>query len=1228
MNSTEIVLKPYWENGQVDRMVVSMCLKGIEVPEGETVCTMQVCTVTIPGCMPEYVKITDEEGEIPAETEEEKPYPYELVHWKARRASKGTIQIEYLIRPRVLSPEAICGPYFDFRCEDGGANTAGISILMEVKKADGPALLHWDLEQMPEGSRGVCTYGEGDAEAKDLETLRQSYFAMGLLHSIGEGDFGFYWLAEPKFDIKAVAEYTKNLFAYMQEFFHDTEKVYRIFVRKDPFLTSGGTALNRSYLFGWNETQPCSLEDRKAILAHEMVHNWPHLNDNPYGITTWYSEGTAEYYSVLLPLRLGLISEDEAIAEMQKRTDQYYSNPTRELENQEAAAICWKDRRAQRLSYGRGMIFLINMDIRIRKATEGKHSIDDVVLDILEQGRAGKTLGNDVFLETVKRISGLDVIPEWERMRTGQTFAPISGGFDGRFAVERKEIEEADTGRRVPSWTWKKVFRPESMKHIRYVTWPAVSADGEKIAWVTYQGDMETGAFPSQIHLWKDGKETGLESRRTCVPDQAAQDEVREQTEQTGRSAAEESSGSQSAFSQKQPVFLPDGVHLAYLSDESGEYQVYLKNLETGETRQVTTLRHGVIQYAISADGTKLAFEATLWPQETADQTAFTEMTPKEKAAWKEELDWTPYVAENLTYKMDEWHGMRKGEYSHVGTVDLQTGESRVIDTNGREAVYPSWSPDGTKLAFYEYPYDGAMGRQAELAVCGADGSGLRLITKKIWIYPDHAPLLLADGKTAVCMCFGDFDDGSCVTMPTAVNLETGAKRYLIGGYDEEYCHGVHPMRAGSLEYGDKTPYFCLSKDGEYLYFQTGRHGRYGICRVKITLEGEPAAAERVLWGAEETDGWTDIQEFTMDGSGRFVTVRASWKEPAELFAGETRLTKSNEWLKGYQLADVEEHWVTSKDQTTKLQYFLVRPAGFEKDTVYPAVLDIKGGPETMYGLTFWHEFQALAGAGMAVIFGNPRGSVGFGRKYCAGMCWGQEPVDDLLLFVSDAASQGWIDPARVGVTGGSYGGYMTNKLIGRTDAFAAAVTQRCLANTATSYGTGDMGFVSSRPVPKHFSMLAYLEDRARGNIISYIDHFKIPLLILHAYEDYRCGFEQAEQVFIPMKERNPEVPVRLVMFPGENHGMTRTGKLYHQVRHLQEMTDWFVRYLEVMPDWRERHKAEMESDETQQKTREKVTAGTDDTEAKAAGETAETMTAEKAVETTAEEGKAGESNE
>lgn len=240
-----------------------------------------------------------------------------------------------------------------------------------------------------------------------------------------------------------------------------------------------------------------------------------------------------------------------------------------------------------------------------------------------------------------------------------------------------------------------------------------------------------------------------------------------------------------------------------------------------------------------------------------------------------------------------------------------------------------------------------------------------------------------------------------------------------------------------------------------------------------------------------------------------------------------------------------------------------MRPAGQEEGKLYPAVLYVHGGPETTYNAEFWHEFLALSHAGMAVIYANPRGSLGYGRQFCAdGIAWKPEAMDDLVSAVEACVERGFIDKKRIGITGGSYGGYMTNKFIGRTKHFAAAVTQRSLVNPATSYGTGDMGFISANPEAKDVKMLDYLLDRARGNAITYIDNMKVPLLLLHGYRDYRCSFEQAEQLFIAMRDRNPEVPVRLVMFPEENHGVDRTGKLYNQIRHLQEMCDWFEKYL------------------------------------------------------------------
>ncbi len=670
-----------------------------------------------------------------------------------------------------------------------------------------------------------------------------------------------------------------------------------------------------------------------------------------------------------------------------------------------------------------------------------------------------------------------------------------------------------------------KRFTPEDMKYINYVTWPIISNDGTRTAWVTYTGKEDDGSFPSKIYTGYSNGE-----KNVCLTENG---------------------------NEKQPLFMSDGIRMLYLSDQSGEYQIYERNLATQNVRQITTLRHGVLRYMLSDDEKNLVFEAILWPEEIEEQTMFAEMNPEEKYAWEEELDWRPYYITDLTYKMDEWHGMRKGEYSHIGTVNIDGRNPRIINTNGMEAVFPSWSHGGNKIAFYGYPYTGAKGRRTELFVCSKEGGELCCLTSDAGISADHAPVFMKDDESVICMVYPMLEDGSCILLPYCVDLDEKSGRFLIDPSDDTTCHGVNPLAAGCLEYGDMPAYFALSDDGNYVYFLSGMHGRNGVYRVDISDKNNVKKVEKVITGEK------NIQSFFMNKSGQIITTTATWTEPAEVYYEGKKLTESNAWLNDFSLANAEEIWIKSKDKKADLQYFLVHPYGEKKGETYPAVLYIKGGPETMYSLTFWHEFQAIAGAGMAVIFGNPRGSVGFGRAYCAdGVCWEKEAMDDLLLFVEDAVSKGFIDKERIGVTGGSYGGYMTNKLIGRTKTFAAAVTQRCLANTATSYGTGDMGFVSSREIPKNFKMLDYLTNRARGNIISYIDQFKIPLLILHAYEDYRCGFEQAEQVFIAMKERNPEVPSRLVMFPGGNHGMTRTGKLYHQIRHLEELVNWFVCYL------------------------------------------------------------------
>ena len=455
MKRLEVVLKPFPAEKGIERLEVLYKVSGLTLEAGKALCGFQTETVSIPGCIPAEISITDELGNAEFELKESVQYPYRWLYLSSLREISDKFALHYTVKPRVLDDKAACGPYFDLRNEDGGANGAGIHFLPEINDFEGSIALSWDMSQMPEGSIGVCTWGEGNLSYEGkLEKLRQCYFAFGAVKKITDGDFGYYWLSEPTFDVNSLAEYTKELFKKMQLFFKDNESVYRIFMRKDPFKNSGGTALLRSYMFGWNETQPVSVRDKQNILAHEMVHNWPQLNDVPYGTASWYSEGTAEYYCCMLPFRNGLIDRETLLNEIQTRATSYYTNPTRHMENIAAAQICWQDRRAQRLPYGRGIFFLANTDVKLRRATNGKVSIDDVVLAIIEKDRAGVSLGNQLFIDTVKQLGGIDITDDFELMRTGGHIVPLEDAFDAQFRVCSETVPEADTGKPVTSYKW------------------------------------------------------------------------------------------------------------------------------------------------------------------------------------------------------------------------------------------------------------------------------------------------------------------------------------------------------------------------------------------------------------------------------------------------------------------------------------------------------------------------------------------------------------------------------------------------------------------------------------------------------------------------------------------------------------------------------------------------------------------------------------------------------
>ena len=449
-----IRLTPHGANGTISSMDVSCRLSGLMISEGDALCTAQDVTVGIPFCPVEgEVRFTDDLGGLPATRGEDPPRAsfVKTSSFFAGRSAQGDIRYAYRVLPRELPEGYTSSPYFDFRAEPGGANGAGLTFLMLPAKdmeATFELELFWDLEDMPEGSRGVWSLGAGDVtRAVSVQDALFSYYAVGNLNAEEEGDFGLYWFGTPPFDMAEVALRTKKLFRFMAGFFGDSEACYRIFARRDPFEKSGGgTAAARSFMFGYSAQTFLNVDDMQNLLAHEMSHNWPHMDDEPAGLATWYNEGCAEYFSVVLPYRAGLSSPEDVRSQVEDRAFKYYSNPMRALSNEALAALYWQDRRTQRVPYGRGFFYLANVDAEIRRASGGAHSLDDAVKEILLRRQSGGKPTPEDWLKIVSDLTGRDARPAYDAMAAGALIAPDPEIFGGMFAIEKTRVTLQESG--------------------------------------------------------------------------------------------------------------------------------------------------------------------------------------------------------------------------------------------------------------------------------------------------------------------------------------------------------------------------------------------------------------------------------------------------------------------------------------------------------------------------------------------------------------------------------------------------------------------------------------------------------------------------------------------------------------------------------------------------------------------------------------------------------------
>lgn len=593
---------------------------------------------------------------------------------------------------------------------------------------------------------------------------------------------------------------------------------------------------------------------------------------------------------------------------------------------------------------------------------------------------------------------------------------------------------------------------------------------------------------------------------------------------------------SQKTRTQHTPAYSPDGTLAAWLSEDTGVPQLWLKNRLTGEETSPLRLRHGISSFVFSPDGQSIAFVTRRMTDREEDLSR--EMSPEEMAQFRYEQKHAPKVAENLIYKYDDASGFIEKSCGMIGILTLSTGAWRIVSPEKIPCLCPSF---GTGcLYFYGRPYEHA--KEMRLALyCLRDGQCEKLETTAP-IY-SAAPVYEHEGRPVyIGMTMGE---DSWLTEPYAAG--GGKDESLFRG--DEPCHGVDNLFVGDNHMGDMGAFWQKSGDG--FWFLSAQNGLPGVWQWK---DGQVHPV---------TEG--TIIAFAAPQNGKLLFLRSSFDHPAELCVldlntGKIRtLTDENQWLSDVHLPKPVELSVPTRDGKATIRGFVLLPDGQER---CPGVLYVHGGPTAFtVGDGFYFDAQMLAAKGMAVLYCDPRGSTGYGREFMSDRCaWGEESMNDLEDFISAAIARfPRIDRERLGITGGSYGGYTTCKMIIQRRLFKAAVAQRAFVNPATSYGTGDIGFITGSG---QTDFKQYMLGRAKNSMLRDVKNMSVPLLVLHGEKDLRCGVEQADQLFVLMRALKPEIPSRLVIFPGENHGVTRAGLMHNQIRHCKEMCEWLKKHL------------------------------------------------------------------
>jgi dipeptidyl aminopeptidase/acylaminoacyl peptidase len=690
----------------------------------------------------------------------------------------------------------------------------------------------------------------------------------------------------------------------------------------------------------------------------------------------------------------------------------------------------------------------------------------------------------------------------------------------------------------------KRLVEAEDVQKFEWVGNPNLSPDGR---WVVYERTI--------VHVKADEYETQL---------------VLSATDGTGRRVLT-SGGTRNAH----PVWSPDGQTLAFSSNRAYGTQVWLLSMTGGDARQLTRFRHGFSSYVWSPDGstlyglvpTRKDQAVEVFDEGLSDKEA-KELVDKDKETWRDgpkRYDW-------IYYKRDGG-GLTRGLNTQLVAVNVATGSHQQLTEGPYDVGAPAIAPDGESLVFASNrsPNHEVEARSDVYQVHRAGGP-LALLCDDVHAYQlSYSP----DGRWIAF--FGDDYEHKFAshTHLYLIPAEGGVSSDLARDFPDtlgNFC--ISDMRSH-----EHTPGPLWSRDGQHIYALSSREGRSEIVRCTLNglnpTWGVVAGGNREIYGlAYDGDTTFVIGYSTTQHPGKLALIDIRKVEPQARTARtltepmdetpmsffpepELRLDDCNDAFLEQLLFVEPDVFYYKSEENWQVQGFVLKPATFESGKKYPVILEIHGGPHAMYSYSLFHEMQWFAAQGYAVVYVNPRGSMGYGQAF-VDACrhhYGENDAADVQNGLDAALNQfEFLDGSRVAVTGGSYGGFMTNWLVGHTDRFFAAVSQRSISNWISFYGVSDIGpeFTETEiggDVASDFATLWGMSP------LAYVGNVKTPLLLVHSENDLRCPIEQAEQFYTCLKRQG--VDSELFRIPNADHDLSRAGKPKLRVARLHAIFDF-----------------------------------------------------------------------